>query len=74
MGLFSFFKKKKEKVEEKKVEEIQEAVTEEKPKGMCSYCGKPILHYEKRAKVGKQTLHRRCRKKLKKEAKKEVFG
>ena len=72
MGFFDFFTKKKPEV-------IEEVVQEEpQPNGIikegCGYCGNPITKNDKVRKFSKKIYHRKCFKKLKKDATKVAFG
>ncbi len=70
MGFFDFIFKKKEEV----VEEVIEKVPETHSGIICDRCGEEIFQHEPRKKISNETYHRKCFKKLKKEAMKVAFG
>ena len=76
MGFFDIFFGKKE---ESQPEEIQEVEVKERDdnyeiQGICDYCKNDIKTNEKMTKFAKQTFHRKCLKKMKKDATKIAFG
>ena len=77
MGFLDFFFKKKEK--EEPVEIIPELIDTEHLQmdgsGMtCDYCESAIYADEPRKKLSGKAYHRKCFKKMKKEASKQLFG
>jgi len=78
MGIFDFlFKdKKEEEKEEKQIKELEEkgvnlGTTVENP---CTYCNRSIEQFQERKKFGGNKFHKKCFKKIKKQAKKQAFG
>lgn len=53
---------------EKPIKEIQKIGV------VCDYCGEEIFEYESRTKKAGKKFHRRCFKKMRKEAKRIAFG
>lgn len=76
MGFLDFLFKRepKEKVEEP-TELLPSQQIELSENGVqCNYCYEEILPHEKRKKISGKSHHRKCFKRMKKDAKKLIFG
>ena len=76
MGLLNFFFKGEKKEDVKKPEELLPSEQIELKEGsvICAHCKNQIFSYEKRKRMGKDKVHRKCYKKLKKNANKVLYG
>lgn len=75
MGFLDFLFGKKEEVQEE-VEIIQkiEVPDNYEAQGVCHYCDTDIKTNEKMKKFAKEIFHRKCFKKMRKDATKVAFG
>jgi hypothetical protein len=76
MGILDIFFKK-EKIEEvvKPKEPLpSEQIAMREGSVICDYCGLQIYSYEPRTKISGKSHHRKCFKKMKKDANKFAFG
>ena len=73
MGFFDFLFNKKEEEEEEIIDK-HELEENYEVQGLCDYCKNDIKTNEKMTKFAKQTFHKKCLKKMKKDAKKVLFG
>lgn len=75
MGFFDFlFGEKEEEQPEVEITKEEELEDNYEVQGVCGYCNSDIKTNENMKKFSKDTFHRKCFKKMKKDAQKVAFG